>query len=85
MRLRRGNKPDQDLCNGPGKLTEGLGVDLSDNETDLSKEPFLLTAPPEPLKIITSPRIGITKAIDRPWRFSAANNPYVSRPRPTTT
>lgn len=85
MRTRRGNRPDQDLCNGPGKLTEALGVDLSDNEADLSKEPFLIT-PPEgsPPPIVTSPRIGITKAVDRPWRFSAADSPYVSRPRPTS-
>jgi len=83
MRTHRGNKPDLDLCNGPGKLTEALGIDLSDNEADLSKKPFLLTAPPESPKVVASPRIGITKAVDRPWRFSAADNPYVSRPRPT--
>jgi DNA-3-methyladenine glycosylase len=84
IRTRRGNKPDLDLCNGPGKLTEALGIDLSDNEADLSKKPFLLTAPSEPPEIVTSPRIGITKAADRPWRFSASGNPYVSRPRPIT-
>jgi DNA-3-methyladenine glycosylase len=83
IRARRGNKPDLDLCNGPGKLTEALGIDLSDNEADLSHEPFLITAPAgEPPSIVTSPRIGITKAVERPWRFSAAGNPYVSRPRP---
>jgi DNA-3-methyladenine glycosylase len=83
IRARRGNKPDLDLCNGPGKLTEALGIDLTDNEADLSKEPFLITAPEgDPPPIVTSPRIGITKAVDRPWRFSAAGNPYVSRPRP---
>lgn len=86
IRTRRGNKPDQDLCNGPGKLTEALGIDLSDNEADLSKEPFQLTAPEGvPPAIISSPRIGITKGVDLPWRFSAADNPYVSRPRPTIT
>lgn len=86
MRTRRGDKPDLDLCNGPGKLTEALGIDLTDNEADLSKEPFQLTAPEgDPPAVVTSPRIGITKAIDRPWRFSAANNPYVSRPRPAVT
>jgi len=84
MRSRRGNKSDLDLCNGPGKLTEALGIDLTDNEADLSQKPFLLTAPPEPPEIVTSPRIGITKAVDRPWRFSAAGNPHVSRPRPIT-
>jgi DNA-3-methyladenine glycosylase len=83
MRARRGGKPDFDLCSGPGKLTEALGVDLSDNEADLGREPFRLTPPPgEPLPIVAGPRIGITKAVDRPWRFSAAGSRYVSRPRP---
>jgi DNA-3-methyladenine glycosylase len=82
MRERRGNKPDAELCNGPGKLTEALGIDLSDNESDLTRDPFLLTPPAEPPQVVTAPRIGITKAIERPWRFCAANSPYVSRPRP---
>jgi DNA-3-methyladenine glycosylase len=83
MRARRGGKPDLDLCSGPGKLTEALGVDLSDNERDLSREPFFLSAPTsDPPAIVTSPRIGITKAVDRPWRFSAAGSRYVSRPIP---
>jgi DNA-3-methyladenine glycosylase len=83
MRARRGGKADADLCSGPGKLTEALGVDLGDNEADLSAEPFLL-APPvgEPPPIVAGPRIGITKAVDRPWRFCARGNPFVSRPIP---
>jgi DNA-3-methyladenine glycosylase len=84
IRARRGNKPDLDLCNGPGKLTEALGVDLSDNEADLSREPFLITAPEgDRPPIVESPRIGITKAVDRPWRFSADGNRFVSRPWPS--
>jgi DNA-3-methyladenine glycosylase len=83
MRERRGDRPDVELCSGPGKLTEALGIGLADNEADLSRDPFLLAPPlaPQP-KIVASPRVGITKAIERPWRFSAAGNPYVSRPRP---
>lgn len=83
MRSRRGAKADSDLCSGPGKLTEALGIDLSVNEADLCRDPFLLTpqaaAPPE---IVAGPRVGITKAVERPWRFCAAGNPHVSRPRP---
>lgn len=83
MRQRRGGKPDHELCSGPGKLTEALGIDLGDNEADLTQEPFLL-APPEgaPPEIVTGPRIGITKAVERPWRFCAAGNRFVSRPNP---
>jgi DNA-3-methyladenine glycosylase len=83
MRARRGAKPDTELCSGPGKLTEALGIGLTQNGADLSRDPFLLLpsagAPP---KIAVGPRIGITKAVERPWRFCAAGSPFVSRPRP---
>ncbi len=83
MRERRGDKPDVELCSGPGKLTEALGIDLSANEADLCREPFLLTPPEgEPPAIVTGPRIGITKAVENPWRFCAAGSSFVSRPRP---
>ncbi len=84
MRERRRVRSDFDLCSGPGKLTEALGIDLGDNERDLSQEPFLI-APPEgeQPEIVTGPRIGITKAVDNPWRFCAAGNRNVSRPRPS--
>ena len=83
MRERRGDKPDLDLCSGPGKLTEALGIDLSDNERDLTREPFLLAPPAgERPRVVTGPRIGIAKAVENPWRFCAAGSAYVSRPRP---
>ena len=84
MRRRRGVGRDDQLCSGPGKLTEALGVGLADNGADLSRDPFLLL-PREPDwsgEILTGPRIGITKAVDRPWRFCAAGSPHVSRPIP---
>jgi len=83
MRERRGDRPDLELCSGPGKLTEALGVGLEHNGADLSADPFLLLPPdgaaPE---VATGPRIGITKAVERPWRFCAAGSRFVSRPRP---
>ncbi len=85
MRARRGQRPDTDLCSGPGKLTEALGIDLNANEADLSADPFQLL-PPKPDwsgEVITSPRIGISKATERPWRFSLASSAYVSSPRPS--
>jgi DNA-3-methyladenine glycosylase len=76
-------RTDFDLCNGPGKLTEALGITLAQNATRLDRDPFLLLGPEgEPPAVVTGPRIGITKAVERPWRFSAAGNRYVSRPRP---
>jgi DNA-3-methyladenine glycosylase len=83
MRERRGGRPDTDLCSGPGKLTEALGIGLDDNGADLGAEPFLLLPPEEGAghEVVTGPRIGITKAVERPWRFCAAGSRYVSRPR----
>ncbi len=85
MRARRGDRPDQDLCSGPGKLTEALGIDLNANGADLGAEPFALLEP-EPGwsgRVVTGPRVGITKAVERPWRFSLVGSEYVSRPRPS--
>jgi DNA-3-methyladenine glycosylase len=84
MRVRRGDRPDTDLCSGPGKLTEALGIGLDANGTDLTADPFLVLPHERGWRgdIVASPRIGITKAVDLPWRFSLAGSPYVSRPRP---
>jgi DNA-3-methyladenine glycosylase len=83
MRARRGDRPDGELCSGPGKLTEALGIGLAQNGADLSRDPFLLLPPAgAPPAVVVGPRIGITKAVERPWRFCAAGNPFVSRPRP---
>ena len=82
MRARRGERPDRELCSGPGKLTEALGIGLEQNRADLGRDPFLLL-PPEPgqvTQVLTGPRVGITKAVERPWRFAAAGSPYVSKP-----
>ena len=83
MRERRGLRhPEAGLCSGPGKLTEALGITLAENDTDLGRDPFLFLGPEgSPPRVLTGPRIGITKAVERPWRFAAAGNPHVSRPR----
>lgn len=85
MRSRRpAARTDLDLCSGPGKLTEAIGVTLADNATRLDRDPFLVLPPEaDPPKVVTSPRVGITKAVERPWRFSAAGSRFVSRPRPS--
>jgi len=82
MRERRGVEREEDLCSGPGKLTEALGVGLAHNNADLSADPFLLLGrePNWDAEILTGPRVGITKAVERPWRFCAAGNRHVSRP-----
>jgi DNA-3-methyladenine glycosylase len=78
MRERRGS---EDLCSGPGKLTQALGVGLAENATSLIDGPVRISQG-DPLPLAVGPRIGITKAADLPWRFCARGNRYVSRPWP---
>jgi DNA-3-methyladenine glycosylase len=83
MRARRGCEGIEDLCSGPGKLTQALGIGLERNGTHLGDGPIALLAPEgSPPTLVTGARIGITKAADLPWRFSAAGSRYVSRPWP---
>lgn len=85
MRERRGERPDADLCSGPGKLTEALGIGLAENGARLDRDPFQLLGPvaeEEAPRVLTAPRVGITKAVERPWRFCEAQSPFVSSPRP---
>ena len=83
MRARRGRTRLEDLCSGPGKLTQALGIDLALNGTSLVDGPVRIEArPADPPRILAGPRIGITRAVDLPWRFCAAGSRFVSRPWP---
>ncbi len=85
MRARRGLERREDLCSGPGKLTQALGIDLDLNGSDLVDGPITLEPPPAdwpPIELIAGPRIGITKAAELPWRFCAAGFRSVSKPWP---
>ena len=83
MRERRGLTRLEDLCSGPGKLTQALGIELGLNASDLLGGPSAIEPRlAEPGQLVAGPRIGITKAAELPWRFSAAGSPFVSRPRP---
>jgi DNA-3-methyladenine glycosylase len=85
MRARRGRGEVRELCSGPGKLTQALGIGLERNATSLVRGPVRIEAPPvgaPGLEIVAGTRIGITRAVELPWRFCAAGSPHVSRPRP---
>jgi DNA-3-methyladenine glycosylase len=85
MRARRGPVPDRELCNGPGKLTQALGIDLSFNATSLLGDgPIRITPGPgsEVDVVRSAPRIGITKAVELDWRFTLRDSRAVSRPWP---
>ncbi len=84
MRLRRGIEREQDLCSGPGKLTQALGIELSENDSSLTTGPVVIRPAAGDWRkptIVQGERIGINHAVELPWRFCAAGNRNVSRPR----
>jgi DNA-3-methyladenine glycosylase len=86
MRTRRGLERTEDLCSGPGKLTQALDIELHHNTTDLATGPVRIgpAAPGwEAVEYVAGPRVGITKAAELPWRFCVAGNRSVSKPWPT--
>ena len=85
MKERRGRVREQDLCSGPGKLTQALGVELSENDTSLVDGPVRVrhgSGVDVRSRVVAGTRIGITKAVDLKWRFCADGNRHVSSPRP---
>jgi DNA-3-methyladenine glycosylase len=88
MRARRGTLAgglarEQDLCSGPGKLTQALGIGLELNGSDLVRGPIVIaprTAAWQDAPVAASRRIGITKARELEWRFSAVGSRHLSRP-----
>ena len=80
MRRRRGLNDEKLLCAGPGRLCQALAITGAHAGMALDREPFTLLARAAPVDVMTGPRIGITKAIDLPWRYGAAGSPYLSRP-----
>jgi DNA-3-methyladenine glycosylase len=85
MRRRRGREGMRELCSGPGKLTEALGIGLEMNRAPLTRAPFDLSRREDggrELQVETGPRIGISRATELPWRFCAADSEYLSRPVP---
>ncbi len=82
MRARRGIERLEDLCSGPGKLTQALAIELEHNGVDLIRGPIRISSRPaawRDVRVAVSKRIGITKAPDLPWRFTAAGSRFVSR------
>ena len=86
MRARRRTDQRRQLCSGPGKLTQALGIELDENGTPLTGHGPVAIAPApaawRDVELVAGTRIGISKAIELPWRFCAAGSRHVSRPWP---
>jgi len=80
MRRRRGLTEERLLCSGPGRLCEALGVTDKHYGLALDQPPFAIFARPGDVEVAVGPRIGITKAVDHPWRYGLAGSPFLSKP-----
>jgi len=81
MRRRRGVEARKKLCSGPGKLTQAFGIDRAQHGYDFTKGDSLrLVLGGAIPRVATGPRIGISKAVDLPWRFVLAGSDCLSAP-----
>jgi DNA-3-methyladenine glycosylase len=80
MRRRRGLHDERSLCSGPGKLTEALGITDAHNGLALDAHPIALYARAKEPEIAAGPRIGITKAVELPWRYGFKGSKFLSKP-----
>ncbi len=79
MQARRGVEDLRLLCSGPGRLGQALGITLAHYGLPLDRPPFFVAPADEAVDVVVGPRIGISKAIEQPWRFGLAGSRFVSR------
>jgi DNA-3-methyladenine glycosylase len=79
MRERRGLEPERALCSGPGKLCQALGITRALDGLPLDEPPFELLAREDDPPLAVGPRIGITRAVEHPWRYGLAGSPFLSQ------
>jgi DNA-3-methyladenine glycosylase len=80
MRRRRGVIDGRLLCSGPGRLCEALGITDAYNGLALDQPPFAIFARTDAAEVIAGPRIGITKAVEQPWRYGLKGSRFLSKP-----
>jgi DNA-3-methyladenine glycosylase len=82
MKRRRGVTDEHLLCAGPGRLCQALGITRDHYGIAVDQPPFTVLARKHDVDIVTGRRIGLTKAVELPWRFGLAGSRYLSRPFP---
>ncbi len=80
MRRRRGLSEVRLLCAGPGRVGQALGITVTHNGMPLDEAPFALFARADEVDVIAGPRIGITKAAEKPWRYGLKGSAFLSKP-----
>ena len=79
MRRRRHLDDERALCSGPGRLTQALGITIAHNGLALDAPPIALHARAEKPEIVAGVRIGITKAVELPWRYGLKGSKFLSK------
>jgi DNA-3-methyladenine glycosylase len=80
MRRRRGVADERLLCSGPGRLCEALGITGAQYGLALDAPPFAIFARTQDVEVAVGPRIGLTKAVDQPWRYGLRGSRFLSKP-----
>jgi DNA-3-methyladenine glycosylase len=80
MRRRRGVTDERLLCSGPGRLCQALGITDAQYALALDQPPFAIFARSEEIDVVVGPRIGLTKAVDHPWRYGLKGSRFLSKP-----
>jgi DNA-3-methyladenine glycosylase len=79
MRVRRAMEDERLLCAGPGRLCQALAITREHDGLPLDRPPFEVHARDGEPEIVRGPRVGITKAVDKPWRYALAGSQFLSR------
>jgi DNA-3-methyladenine glycosylase len=81
MKKRRGVEDERQLCSGPGKLTQAFGITNREDEMDLCKDPrHCFSVGADRVEVLSDQRIGISRSVHHPWRFTLRGSKFVSRP-----
>ena len=84
MRARLGLDDARLICSGPGRLCQALGITRAEDGLPLDRPPFELRDRTEDVDVVSGPRVGITRATERPWRYAEAGSGFLSRPAPSS-
>jgi DNA-3-methyladenine glycosylase len=79
MRSRRGLDDERLLCSGPGRLCQALGITRDLDGAPLDRAPFAVYEAEDDVEVVRGVRVGITRAVELPWRYGLAGSRFLSR------
>ncbi len=79
MKKRRGTDEERQLCSGPGKLTQAFAITKRHDEMDLCSDPLHCFMTGAKAEVVADRRIGITRSVHHPWRFTLRDSEFISR------